>query len=383
MSEAITPFTVDIPQAQLDDLKTRLANIRWPEKEVVEDWSQGVPLAYARELAAYWREHYDWRRWEARMNGWDQFLTGIDGIDIHFLHIRSPHEDALPLVMTHGWPGSILEFHKVIEPLVNPTAHGGRAEDAFHLVCPSLPGYGFSGKPVQSGTGVEKIAAMWGQLMARLGYDRYVAQGGDWGGIVTQAMGQSETAHCLGIHTNMPLAPPDAEGLKDMTERELSALAGLEHYTKYDSGYAKQQGTRPQTLGYGLADSAVGQMTWVVEKFWSWMDCGEGPGQHPENVLSKDELLDNVMMYWLTNSAASSGRLYWESFNDVNLEPIDLPVGCSIFPKELMRTSRRWAEKRFRNIIYWNELDHGGHFAALEVPDVFTREVRNCFQALR
>ena len=383
MSEAIKPFSVNIPQAQLDDLHLRLANVRWPEKEVVDDWSQGVPLAYAQELAAYWRDEYDWRRWEARMNEWDQFTTDIDGIDIHFLHIKSPHENALPLIMTYGWPGSVFEFHKVIDPLVNPTAHGGNAQDAFHLVCPSPPGYGFSGKPVQSGTNVDRIGVMWGKLMARLGYDRYVAQGGDWGAIITQAMGQSETEHCLGIHTNMPIAAPDEAGLQDMSSSELSAMAALDHYTRYDSGYSKQQGTRPQTLGYGLADSPVGQMAWVVEKFWSWMDCGEGPEQHPENVLSKDELLDNVMIYWLTNSAASSGRLYWESFNSVNMGPINMPVGCSIFPKEIMRTSRRWAEKRFSNIIHWNEFDRGGHFAALEVPEVFTSEIRDCFRTLR
>jgi pimeloyl-ACP methyl ester carboxylesterase len=383
MSDAIRPFEVNIAEAELDELKSRLDNTRWPEKETVTDWSQGVPLAYARELANYWRHEYDWRRWEAQMNSWDQFITGIDGIDIHFLHIRSPHEDALPLVMTFGWPGSVFEFHKVIGPLVDPVAHGGRAEDAFHLVCPSIPGYGFSGKPTDSGTGVERVAVMWGKLMARLGYERYVAQGGDWGAIITQAIGRSETEHCAGIHTNMPIAPPDEEGLQDLTERELSALQGMDDYNKYDSGYSKQQGTRPQTLAYGLADSPVGQMAWVVEKFWSWMDCGEGDGKHPENVLSRDELLDNVMMYWLTNSAASSGRLYWESFNDINMEPIHMPVGCSIFPAELFRTSRRWAEKRFSNIIYWNELDAGGHFAALEVPEVFVTEVRSCFGSLR
>ncbi|MCZ6828898.1 MAG: alpha/beta fold hydrolase [Gammaproteobacteria bacterium] len=383
MSDAITPFKVDIPQAELDELKARLANVRWPEKEAVEDWSQGVPLAYAQELAAYWRDEYDWRRWETRMNSWEQFTTEIDGIDIHFLHVKSPHAEALPLVMTHGWPGSIVEFHKIIDPLVNPTEYGGKAEDAFHLVCPSLPGYGFSGKPTTSGTSVDKIGVMWGQLMARLGYDRYVAQGGDWGSIVTQAIGQTQTEHCAGIHITMPIALPDEEGMQDMTEWEQAALESMGNYDKHDSGYSKQQGTRPQTLGYGLADSPVGQMAWIVEKFWSWMDCGEGEQQHPENVLSKDELLDNVMMYWLTNSAASSGRLYWESFSKVNMDPIHMPVGCSIFPKELFRASQRWAAKRFTNIIYWNDMDSGGHFAAFEKPEVFVGEVRNCFRTLR
>jgi pimeloyl-ACP methyl ester carboxylesterase len=383
MSEPITPFKVAIPQAQLDDLKTRLANTRWPDRETTSDWSQGLPLAYARELAEYWASNYDWRRWESLLNGYDQFLTPIDGIDIHFLHIRSPHADALPLIVTHGWPGSIAEFSKIIEPLTNPTAHGGKAEDAFHLVLPTLPGYGFSGKPSQPGTSAEAIGHMWGQLMARLGYDRYVAQGGDWGALVTQSMGISETKHCAGIHVNMPICPPDEAGLQDMTEFEIKALEGMNHYATQDSGYSKIQSTRPQVMGYGLADSPVGQMTWIVDKFWSWMDCGDGTDAHPENVLSKDELLDNVMMYWLTNSGASSARLYWESFNTPNLDPVAMPMGASIFPKEIFRASRRWAEKRFSNIIHWNTLDSGGHFAAMEVPDVFVSEVRDCFRQLR
>jgi pimeloyl-ACP methyl ester carboxylesterase len=383
MSNAITPFEVDIPQSQLDDLQQRLVNTRWPEKEAVNDWSQGIPLAYTRELAAYWSESYNWRRWENKLNGWPQLITQLEGVDIHSLHVKSPHENALPLVMTHGWPGSIVEFHKVIDPLVNPTAHGGSADDAFHLVCPTLPGYGFSGKPAQSGFNVDKIGVMWGQLMARLGYDRYVAQGGDWGSMVTQAIGQSQSEHCAGIHINMPICPPDEEGMQDMTEREISALQGMADYDKFDSGYSKQQSTRPQTLGYGLADSPTGQMAWIVEKFWSWMDCGEGTDQHPENILSKDELLDNVMMYWLTNSSASSGRLYWESFSTINMDPIHIPVACSIFPKEIFRASQRWAEKRFTNITYWNDLDTGGHFAALEQPDTFVEELRKAFRGLR
>jgi len=372
MSDAITPFTVDIPQSELDALRDRIRNTRWPEKEAVDDWSQGIPLAYTRELADYWAEQYDWRRWEAKLNSWDQFITEIDGIDIHFLHVKSPHENAIPMVITHGWPGSIVEFHKVIEPLTNPED----ASDAFHLVIPTIPGYGFSGKPTSAGTSAENVGKMWGKLMARLGYDRYVAQGGDWGALITQCMGITETEHCAAIHTNMPLAPPDEEGMQDMTDYEVKALEGMAHYEQWDSGYSKQQATRPQTLGYGLADSPVGQMAWIVEKFWSWMDCGEGADQHPENVLSKDELLDNVMMYWLTNSAASSGRLYWESFGSPNLDPIAMPVGASVFPKEIFRTSQRWAEKRFSNIIYWNTLDQGGHFAAFEQPEVFVGELR-------
>lgn len=373
------PFTVDIPQQALDDLTARIANTRWPEQELVDDWSQGIPLAYTRELATYWAQDYDWRRWEKTLNGWDQFTTDIDGVSIHFLHIKSPHANALPMVITHGWPGSIVEFHKVIEPLTNPE----NPDHAFHLVVPSIPGYGFSGKPANTGTSAEQVGKMWGQLMARLGYERYVAQGGDWGAMITQCMGTTETEHCAAIHVNMPLCPPDEEGMKDMTEFELEALNGMAHYNQWDSGYSKQQSTRPQTLGYGLADSPVGQMAWIVEKFWSWMDCGEGADQHPEKILSKDELLDNVMMYWLTNSAASSGRLYWESFATPNLAPVDMPMGASIFPKEIFRASRRWGEKRFSNIIHWNTLEQGGHFAAFEQPALFVDEVRQCFSGLR
>ncbi len=375
MSDAITPCTIDIHGDALDDLKNRLGNTRWPEKEVVDDWTQGIPLAYTQELAQYWEYQYDWKRWEAKLNHWNPCMTNIDGVDIHFLHVQSPHPNALPMIITHGWPGSIVEFHKVIEPLTNPD----NPDDAFHLVVPSLPGYGFSGKPTAAGTSAEKIATMWGQLMARLGYDRYVAQGGDWGSLVTQCMGVSETEHCAGIHINMPIAPPGEEDLADLTEFEQSALAGMDHYSQWDSGYSKQQSTRPQTLGYGLADSPVGQMAWIVEKFWSWMDC-DG---HPENVLSKDELLDNVMMYWLSNTGASSARLYWESFNSPNLNPINMPVGASIFPKEIFRCSRRWAEKRYSNIIHWENMEKGGHFAAFEQPELFVGQLRQCFAQLR
>jgi pimeloyl-ACP methyl ester carboxylesterase len=378
MSDAVTPFTVEIPQSQLDDLKARIENTRWPEAETVDDWSQGIPLDYTRELARYWAEEYDWQRWESKLNSWDQFTTEIDGVDIHFLHIKSPHENAVPMVITHGWPGSIVEFYKVIEPLTQPD----NPEHAFHLVVPTIPGYGFSGKPTSPGTSAEEVGKMWGKLMARLGYDRYVAQGGDWGALITQCMGITETEHCAAIHTNMPLAPPDEEGMQDMTDFEIKALEGMGHYQQWDSGYSKQQATRPQTLGYGLADSPVGQMAWIVEKFWSWTDCGEGADQHPENVLTKDEMLDNVMMYWLTNSGASSGRLYWESFDNPNMAPIDMPVGGSVFPKEIFRTSRRWAEKRFSNIIYWNTLDKGGHFAAFEQPEIFVEELRKWRAAL-
>jgi pimeloyl-ACP methyl ester carboxylesterase len=383
MNTAISPFTVAISDAELEDLQQRLARTRWPERETIDDWSQGMPLDYTRELANYWASTYDWRRFENKLNNWPQFNTCIENIDIHFIHRRSPHEGALPLVMSHGWPGSVAEFHKVIDALADPTAHGGNAEDAFHVVAPSLPGYGFSGKPATAGTSAVKIGSMWGQLMARLGYDRYVAQGGDWGSIITQSMGQTETQHCAGIHITMPIIAPDPDTMDNLTEQEQSALEAMAFYNEWDSGYFKQQSTRPQTLGYALADSPVGQMAWIVEKFYAWTDCEKDGVKHPENALSKDELLDNVMMYWLNNTAASSARLYWENFNKVNLDPIDMPVGCSIFPKEIFRCSRRWAQKRFSNLVYWNDLERGGHFAALELPEVFLQEVRSCFRNLR
>ena len=375
----IQPFRVDIAEQQLDDLKMRLANARWPEKETPEDWSQGIPLDYVREVADYWLTAYDWRRGEARINAFDQFTTTVENIDIHFLHVRSPHEHALPLIMTHGWPGSIVEFLKVIGPLTRPEEHGGDASDAFHVVCPSLPGYGFSGKPAVTGWGVEKIADAWAVLMARLGYDRYVAQGGDWGALVTTNIGPRDPQHCAAIHLNMVVATPDPETLGNLTPSEQKALEAMAYYRDWDSGYSKQQSTRPQTLGYGLVDSPVGQMAWIFEKFWRWTDC-DG---HPENALTRDEMLDNVMLYWLTRSGASSGRLYWESFNSPRDGVIATPTGCSIFPREIFRCSRRWADRRYTNIIHWNELDRGGHFAAFEQPELFITEVRDCFRSMR
>ncbi len=375
----IRPFEIEVPDADLEDLRRRLAATRWPERETVDDWSQGIPLSYVQEVCAYWGEKYDWREREALLNRWPQFVTEIDGQGVHFIHVRSQHENALPLMITHGWPGSVVEFQKVIGPLTDPTSHGGDASDAFHVVCPSLPGYGFSAKPTQTGTGVDKIGAIWAQLMARLGYDRYVAQGGDWGAMVTSAIGMQDTEHCAGIHLNMPIVGPDPETLNDLTEVEKGALASIQHYQDEGSGYSKQQATRPQTLGYGLVDSPAGQAAWVLEKFYAWTDCNG----HPENVLTRDELLDNVMLYWLPGTAASSGRLYWESFSSMKMDVITIPVGCSIFPKEIFRCSRRWAEKRFPNLVYWNELEVGGHFAAFEQPELYLNEVRSCFRQLR
>jgi pimeloyl-ACP methyl ester carboxylesterase len=379
LDNAITPFRIEASDAQLADLKRRLASTRWPDKEPCDDWSQGMPLAYTQELCRYWADGYDWRAREARLNRFAQFKTCIDGVGIHFMHMRSKHGNALPLLMSHGWPGSVAEFHKVIEPLTDPTAHGGKSEDAFHMVCPSLPGYGFSGKPAVIGWSVERIAHAWSVLMPRLGYARYVAQGGDWGSMVTTAVGLQDSAHCLGIHLTMPIVTPDLASMGELTAGEKAALAGLKKYRAEGSAYARQQGTRPQTLGYGLADSPAGQAAWVVEKYQAWMDC-DG---HPENVLTRDELLDQVMMYWLPNSATSSARLYWESFAKVNRDSVELPTGISLFPKEIFRCSRRWAEQRFRHIVHWREFDKGGHFAALERPEVLVDEIRTCFRPLR
>jgi pimeloyl-ACP methyl ester carboxylesterase len=376
---AIQPFRIAASDAELEDLRRRLRATRWPEREAVDDWSQGIPLGYVQDVCAYWAEKYDWRAREARLNRFPQFRSEVDGLGIHFLHVRSRHAEALPLVITHGWPGSIVEFHKVIEPLTDPTAHGGEAGDAFHVVCPSLPGYGFSDKPARAGWNVDRIGRAWAALMARLGYARYVAQGGDWGAMVTTAVGLQDREHCAAIHLNMPIAAPDPATLASLSEREQGALAAMQHYEQWDSGYSKQQSTRPQTLGYGLVDSPAGQAAWILEKFWAWTDC-DG---HPENVLTRDELLDNVMLYWLPATGASSARLYWESFRSPNLAEVAVPTGCSSFPKEIFRLSRRWAEKRYTDLFYWNELERGGHFAAFEQPEVYVRELRACFRSRR
>ena len=375
----IVPFEISTPDSELDELRARLSKTRLPERETPDDWSQGIPLAYIREILGYWQDGYDWRRGEARINQFPQYRTDLDGLGIHFIHLPSPEPEALPLVMTHGWPGSVVEFLKVIEPLANPAAHGGDPADAFHVVCPTLPGFGFSDKPSSPGWGTNKTGAQWAALMARLGYDRYVAQGGDWGSIVTCAIAEHDPEHCAAIHLNMPIAPPDPDTMDSLTEREQACIAALQHYQDLDSGYSKQQSTRPQTIGYALVDSPIGQAAWILEKFWAWTDC-DG---HPENVLTRDELLDNVMMYWLTASGASSARIYWESFGSTRTELISVPAGISQFPKEIFQTSRRWAEKRFTNLIYYKELEKGGHFAAFEQPEQFVTELRECFRQLR
>jgi pimeloyl-ACP methyl ester carboxylesterase len=386
MADELTPFRVEVPEARLRDLRERLTRTRWPEAETVGDWSQGVPLAYLRDLCRYWADGYDWRATEARLNRLPQFRTTLDGLGIHLLHVRSPVPGALPLVLTHGWPGSIVEFLKVIGPLTDPTAHGGDAADAFHLVCPSLPGYGFSDKPAEPGWGVERIAGAWAQLMARLGYRRYGAQGGDWGTSVSTCVAQQDPDHVVGIHLTPPLAPPDPATFGDLTEAERSALAQLEQADAWDSGYSREHATRPQTIGYSLVDSPAGLCAWIVEKLWAWTDHDGDL----ERVLTRDELLDNVMLYWLPGTGASSARLYWQSSRQVDqwisgtvTDAVRVPTGCSIFPRELQRPSRRWAERRFLDIRWWNELDKGGHFAAFEQPVRFVDEVRSFFRLVR
>ncbi len=379
MTEAVTPFKIDISDDVLKDLQRRLDAVRWPEKELVEDWSQGVPLAEVQALVEYWRTRYDWRRCEAMLNGLDQFKTEIDGLNIHFIHVRSKNPNAMPLILSHGWPGSVIEFHKVIAPLTDPEAHGGDAADAFHVVIPSLPGFGFSDKPTRTGWNVQHIAKTWATLMNRLGYDRYVAQGGDWGAIITTEMGKARPEGLAAIHLNMPIVLPDGP-YENLSQSEADMMEAIAYYDRWDSGYSKQQMSRPQTLGYGLADSPSGQAAWIYEKFWSWMDCSGDP----LNAVSYDEVIDNIMLYWLPNAGASSARIYWESFEGIfAAAELDIPTGCSIYPKEIYRAPRSWAERCIHNLIYWNELDKGGHFAAFEQPALFVDELRNCFRSVR
>jgi len=382
------PFQVRFTPETIDDLRRRLATARWPERETVDDWSQGVRLDFVRDLARYWCDNYDFEAAEKRLNAWPQFTTPIDDLDIHFLHARSPEPDALPLVMSHGWPGTVVEFLDVIGPLADPVAHGGSASEAFHVVCPSLPGYGFSDKPTTTGHGIPWIAEAWQTLMDRLGYARYAAQGGDWGSAITCVLGEAHPDRVVGIHITMPTIPlgPLTD---DSTDEERRNYDDFERHTQWGTGYQYQQSTRPQTLGYGLADSPIGQLAWVVEKFWAWTDCDGDPYR----IFTRDQLLDNATVYWMTGTGASSARLYWESAgpaaatNGTALAPgmgvVTVATGCSVFPKEIRRPSRRWAESRFTNIHYWNEPSKGGHFSAFEQPQIFVDEVRSSFRALR
>ena len=378
--DSIESFTTPTDPDALEDLERRLQAARWPQPGTVDDWSQGTPLRAAKDLCLYWANSYDWRQRAALLDRHTQYRTSIDGVSIHFIHVTSPESQALPLILTHGWPGSVVEFQQVIGPLTDPVRHGGRPGDAFHIVCPSLPGYGWSDAPTEIGWGSVRIATAWSKLMARLGYQHYGAQGGDWGAMVTTALGGVDPEHVVGIHLNMPLAFGDGESV-DATEQKISE--DFQRFMTDGSAYQQLQSTRPQSLGYGLVDSPVALASWILEKLWSWSDHGEDI----RDCLTYDQILDNVMLYWLPASGASSARLYWEDAwarsHQPSAPPVSVPVGCSVFPKEIIRTSRRWAELQYSDLRYFNELDRGGHFAAFEQPDLFVDEVRASFRTMR
>ena len=389
----VRPFHISVPQSALDDLRRRVLETRWPEKETVADQSQGVQLARIQALVQYRGTDYNWRKAEAKLNALPQFVTTIDGLDIQFIHVRSRHPNALPLIMTHGWPGSPLELLKVIGPLTDPTAHGGRAEDAFDLVLPTYPGYGFSGKPEVTTWGPPQVARAWDTLMLRLGYSRYVSQGGDWGAIISQVMAVQAPPGLLGIHINMPgTVPPGVLRLirngdpapSSFSDAEKTAFAGVNAFYQKGFGYAEMMNTRPQTLGYALADSPVGMAAFFYDKFADWTHSGG----EPETVLTHEEMLDDITLYWLTNTGTSSSRSYWDAaqggggpFNAFDIKTV--PVAVTIFPGEIYRAPRSWAEQAFQKLIYWNEVDKGGHFAAWEQPQLFAVEVRAAFRSLR
>ena len=388
--EAVHPFRVDIPEEAIVDLRRRLATTRWPLRETVTDQSQGVQLAELQNLLRYWMTDYNWRKVEAKLNALPMFVTEIDGVAIHFIHVRSRHENAMPMIMTHGWPGSILEFMKVIGPLTDPTAHGGTAGDAFHLVLPSIPGFGFSGKPTETGWGSDHIGRAWGVLMRRLGYDRYVSQGGDCGSVISHRMALQKVPGLIGIHVNMPgTVPKEIAAIltaggpapSDLSADERAAFDALDTFYKDSSGYAAMMVTRPQTIGYSLVDSPVGLAAWIYEKFAQWT-YSDGD---PERVLTKDEMLDDISLYGLTESGTSAAQIYWEdhsnNFNAVDIA--DLPVAVTVFPGEIFCAPRSWAERCYHNLIYFHEAKTGGHFAAWEQPEIFTDEVRAAFRSLR
>lgn len=375
----MTPFRIKIPQADLDDLKVRLKNSRLPEQETVDDLTQGARLSKVEALLAYWRDSYDWRRLEERLNALPQFKTEIDGLGIHFIHVRSEHEDAMPMVMTHGWPGSIIEFLETIDPLVNPTAHGGEAKDAFHLVIPSIPGFGFSDKPSRKGWERGRIAQAWDTLMKGLGYREYVAQGGDWGSVITTEMGVQKLEGLKAIHTNLPFVVQEAFPENPTVEEQI-AIDQCTLFATDGSYYHHLQVTRPQTIGYALADSPIGQAAWIYEKLGAWSDSGG----EPETVFSYDQMLDNIMFYWLTNSGASSARMYAEHPTmSFAARKVDIPVAVSVFPGEIYTPPRNWCEATYSNMIYFNRPERGGHFAAFEQPGIFVDEVRRAFSSVR
>lgn len=393
-SVAVVPFQINIPESALTDLRQRIVATRWPDMETVRDQSQGVKLAQIKELVNYWGTAYDWRKVESKLNALPQFTTVIDGLQIHFIHVRSRHANALPLIITHGWPGSILELVKTIGPLTDPTAYGGRPEDAFDVVIPSMPGYGFSSKPTGTGWGVERIGKAWDVLMKRLGYKNYVSQGGDWGSVVANAMGRQAPQGLLGIHLNMPATVPAdvAKALQNgepvpagLSEVEKAAFKSLNHLYIKGAGYAGMMVTRPQTLGYGLSDSPVGLAAFFLDKFNDWTYSGG----NAEKSLTKDEILDDITLYWLTNTATSSAQLYWENnnnnFNAVEQRTaeISVPVAVTVFPGEIYQAPRSWTERSYPKLVYFNEVKKGGHFAQWEQPQLFAEELRAAFKSLR
>jgi pimeloyl-ACP methyl ester carboxylesterase len=386
--DAIRPFRVNIPEDALADLRRRIAATRWPDRETVNDRSQGNQLGTLQEIVRYWGTGYDWRKVEARLNALPMFMTEIDGVDIHFIHVRSRHPKALPLIITHGWPGSVIEQLKVIGPLTDPPAYGGRAEDAFDVVIPSMPGYGFSGKPTATGWNPDRIGRAWAVLMKRLGYTSYVAQGGDWGSPVTQAMARQVPAGLLGIHVNLPATiPPDVAAVlaaggpapTGLSEKERTAFDSLDTFYKTNRAYSVMMNTRPQMIGYALTDSPVGLAAFIYD-----YNNGE-----PERLLGKDEMLDDITLYWLTNTATSSARLYWENHSNIlsavaqKTGEIPIPVAITVFPEEIYRAPETWARRAYHNLVYFHEVDKGGHFAAWEQPQLFAEEIRAAFRSLR
>ncbi|MGY0067040.1 epoxide hydrolase family protein [Streptomyces sp. QTS137] len=375
----VEAFPIAVDERELDRLARRLADTRWPDRETGPD--QGPELERIRALCAHWATDYDWRRCEKDINGIGSFRTVLDGVGVHFLHARSPEPSAMPLLLCHGWPGSVLEFRHLVGPLTDPVAHGGRAEDAFHVVIPSMPGFGFSDKPTAPGWGVSRTAVAWIELMDRLGYREWVAQGGDWGSAVVEAISRKAPGGLLGMHVNLPLVFPTAQEIEEATPDERRMLDKAERYRSVLDGYSREQATRPQTIGYSLADSPAGLAAWIYTLF---QDVTDSDG-NPEAVVPRDEILDDIMMYWLPNAGASSARLYWEARQEPGgvPGPNPTPAGFSIFPGEAVQASRRWIERRYSNVLHYRRLDHGGHFAALEQPAVLTDEIRTTFRSLR
>jgi pimeloyl-ACP methyl ester carboxylesterase len=381
-TEAVTPFRVSVPQSVLNDLDRRLATVRWPDQETLPGWTQGVPLDSAKELIGYWQTKYDWRRFERQINGFPQYRTSIDGLGIHFIHVRSKHPNAMPIILSHGWPGSVVEFLDIIGPLTDPTAYGGNAADAFDVVIPSMPGFGFSDKPSAKGWDVVRTAHAWATLMTRLGYSRWVAQGGDWGSGVTHALGHIRPEGLIAAHVNWPFVFPQTMPAH-LTPEQQAAVDGAAKFTGEGGGYFKEHATKPQTIGYALADSPSGQANWMYEKFLGWADNANLPGGH----LAFDKILDNVTLYCVTDTATSSARFYWEAtqagMSGFSGGTIELPMAATIFPREIYRAPKDWAQAAWPNLFYWSEVNKGGHFAAMEQPALFAEEMRVAFRKMR